>query len=247
MGLWVDLQYYVLRKAYPRSSNPLPEKITDHSKLSLLGAGLQSAIRGKIVIDFGCGKGEEAIEMARMGALRVTGVDIQDAYLEIARERAATAGFADQCTFVTATSEAADVITSIDAFEHFDDPAAILRMMFSLLKPGGEVLLSFGPTWFHPLGGHLFSVFPWAHVLFAEEALIRWRSDFKSDGARRFSEVAGGLNRMTLRRFEQLVSESGFRAIELECVPIRKVWRVHARLTREFTTAVCRGRLRKPA
>ena len=51
MGLWVDLQYYVLRKAYPRSSNPLPEKITDHSKLSLLGAGLQSAIRGKIVID----------------------------------------------------------------------------------------------------------------------------------------------------------------------------------------------------
>ncbi len=241
MGPWVDLQYYALRKAYPRSANLLTEKIREGSKLSLLGDGLQSAICGKTVIDFGCGKGDEAIEMARLGALHVTGVDIQEAYLEIARERAAAAGLADQCTFVTATSDAADVVTSIDAFEHFEDPAAILRMMFSLLRPGGEVLFSFGPTWFLPLGGHLFSVFPWAHPLLTEEALIRWRSDFKNDGARHFNEVAGGLNRMTLRRFERLVSESGFQVVGLECVPIRKLKPVHGRLTREFTTAVCRA------
>jgi hypothetical protein len=56
------------------------------------------------------------------------------------------------------------------------------------------------------LGGHLFSVFPWAHLIFSEQALIRWRSDFKSDGATRFSEVAGGLNQMTIRRFERLIA-----------------------------------------
>ncbi len=52
--------------------------------------------------------------------------------------------------------------------------------MNTLLQPAGEVLVSFGPTWYHPLGGHLFSVFPWAHLIFSEKALIRWRSTFKT-------------------------------------------------------------------
>jgi len=79
------------------------------------------------------------------------------------------------------------------------------------------------------LGGHLFSVFPWAHLLFSERALIRWRSDFKTDGATRFSEVAGGLNQMTM---------SPLRMSWMECVPIRKLHRLHNYLTREFTTSI---------
>ncbi len=63
--------------------------------------------------------------------------------------------------------------------------------MDAMLKPGGRLYASFGPTWFHPYGGHLFSVFPHAHLIFTERSLIRWRSDFKSDGATRFHEVAG--------------------------------------------------------
>ena len=78
-------------------------------------------------------------------------------------------------TFGTSTNELADVIVSVDAFGAFSDPAEVLRVMDRLLKPSGEVFISFGPTWYHPLGGHLFSVFPWAHLLFAEEALIEWR------------------------------------------------------------------------
>jgi hypothetical protein len=58
--------------------------------------------------------------------------------------------------------------------------------MRRMIKPDGCVIAAFGPTWFHPLGGHLFSVFPWAHLIFTERALIRWRSDFKTDGATRF-------------------------------------------------------------
>jgi hypothetical protein len=51
--------------------------------------------------------------------------------------------------------------------------------MQARLNPGGEVAASFGPTWYHPLGAHLFGVFPWAHLISSEEALIRWRSDFR--------------------------------------------------------------------
>jgi SAM-dependent methyltransferase len=246
MQPWVDLQYTLLKHAYPQSPDLLSEQsYAGKSKLTLLGDELTSKLQGKTVIDFGCGKGNEAIEIAQRGAAHVIGLDIREDFLAIAEQKATLAGVADRCTFATATREQADVITSIDAFEHFSDPAAILRIMHNLLVPGGEVLFSFGPTWLHPLGGHLFSVFPWAHVVLSEQALVKWRSDFKTDGATCFADVAGGLNQMMISRFEHLVTEAGFQLDCLDCVPINKLKPLHNRLTREFTTALCRGRLRK--
>ena len=119
--------------------------------------------------------------------------------------------------------------------------------MYDLLKPSALAVISFGPTWYHPLGGHLFSVFPWAHLIFSEPALIRWRSRIRNDGATRFAEVEGGLNQMTVAGFEKLLRTSLFRIETLETVPIRKLRPVHSRITREFTTAVVRARLVKPA
>jgi SAM-dependent methyltransferase len=238
------LQYRILKSLYPRSPDLLTESGAS-SKLDLLGDNFLSKIPGKTVIDFGCGLGTEAIEMAHRGASRVIGIDIREDNLQIARDRAASAGVQDRCVFTTSTAEKSDVIVSIDAFEHFQDPAEILRIMNSLLKPDGTILLSFGPTWYHPLGGHLFSVFPWAHLLFSEGALIQWRSTFKTDGATRFSEVAGGLNQITIRKFEKLIASSDFCLVDVEAVPIAKLKPVHNRLTREFTTALVRGELIK--
>jgi hypothetical protein len=95
----------------------------------------------------------------------------------------------------------------------------------------------------HPLGGHLFSVFPWAHLIFTESALIRWRADFKSDGATRFGEVAGGLNQMTVRRFRKLVEHSGFAVERFEAVPIRRARYLANALTRELVTSIVRCEL----
>jgi len=199
----------------------------------------------KVIIDFGCGEGADAIEMAEKGAKRVIGIDIRENVLQVARQKALTAGVQNTCVFESRTKELAEIIVSVDAFEHFADPAGILRIMNMLLQPAGEVLISFGPTWYHPLGGHLFSVFPWAHLIFSEKALVRWRSTFKTDGATRFSEVAGGLNQMTIAKFERLIADSPLRFASLELVPIKKLRRFHNRFTREFTTAVVRCRLAK--
>src|ERR1041385_4952904 len=49
-------------------------------------------------------------------------------------------------TIPAAPAGLADIIVSIDAFEHFSDPAAILTLMGTLLKPGGALFASFGPT-----------------------------------------------------------------------------------------------------
>ena len=209
----------------------------------LLGESIWRDTRDKVVIDFGCGDGEDAVEVAARGARKVIGIDIRERALAKARQAAAERGVADHCTFTTRTDEKADVILSLDAFEHFDDPGEILRIMRRLLKDDGCVIAAFGPTWYHPLGGHLFSPFPWAHLLFTEKSLIRWRSDFKTDGATRFREAEGGLNQMTIRRFEALISESDFKFVEFEPVPIRRIQFLANRLTREFTTAIVRCKL----
>lgn len=210
---------------------------------TLLGKRIWEDTRDKVVIDFGCGDGEDAVEIAKRTARKVIGVDIRERALANARARAAAHGVADRCHFATTTEEKADLILSLDAFEHFDDPAQILRIMRRLLKDGGCIVAAFGPTWYHPLGGHLFSVFPWAHLIFTEKSLIRWRSDFKTDGATRFCEAEGGLNQMTIRRFETIVAASDFKFAEFEPVPIRKLQPLANRLTREFTTAIVRCKL----
>jgi len=218
------------------------------SKLAiLLGAGIFDEISGRTVIDFGCGDGAEAVEMASQGAGRVIGIDNREEALTRARLAASQAGVSDICEFRTATKEKGEVLISLDCFEHFEDPAGALDAMHDLLIPGGSVLASFGPTWYHPYGGHLFSVFPWAHLIFSERALIRWRADIRNDGATRFGEVEGGLNQMTIRRFERIVTKSRFQLDHLEAVPINRLRWAHNKLTREFTTAIVRCRLRKPA
>jgi SAM-dependent methyltransferase len=245
--MWTDIQCRILKRISPGNPDYLAGNVYDgKSKLAiLLGDKFLTGLSGKTIVDFGCGEGVEAVEVAQRGAKRVIGIDIRENVLQTARQRALAAGVQNTCLFAPSTNDLADVVFSIDAFEHFADPAGILRQMSMVLQPNGEALISFGPPWYHPLGGHLFSVFPWAHLIFSEKALIRWRSTFKADGATQFSEVAGGLNQMTIRRFEELIEDSPFKLVTMEHVAIRSLRQFHSRLTREFTTAIVRCRLVK--
>ena len=239
------LQYRILRRLWPHAeSTETPEPPPGTFRLHLLfGPDVATLFQGKTVIDFGCGRGRESVEVAKLGARRVIGIDIQESWRREAIGNAKAANVLDRCEFVPSTAEQADVILSIDSFEHFDRPDEILLEMGRMLNPGGAILIHFGYTWYHPHGGHLFSVFPWAHLAFSERALCRWRADFKHDGAMRFGEVDGGLNQMTLARFERIVKSSGLRIQSVETIPIRAVRRLHCWWTREFFTSVVRYRL----
>ncbi|MFU8830725.1 MAG: class I SAM-dependent methyltransferase [Wenzhouxiangella sp.] len=208
------------------------------------GERLRSGLAGKTVIDFGCGDGQQAIALARAAPdCRVIGLDIQQKHLDRASRRASQAGVQGRCSFAMTTEERADLIVSFDAFEHFSEPLAILDIMSRLLKPTGEVMVSFGPTWLHPYGGHLFSVFPWAHLIFTERALIEWRARFRQDGAKCFGEVEGGLNQMRIAEFERLVQASPLKIDWLETVPIRGLAFLRHRYLREFGSSLVRCRL----
>lgn len=51
-------------------------------------------------------------------------MDTRLSVLEIARQAAAASGVADRCVFSTQVDEKADLIFSIDWFEHYDDVAS---------------------------------------------------------------------------------------------------------------------------
>jgi SAM-dependent methyltransferase len=241
-----ELGYRVLRRmasgAVHGASGRHAES-TDAGIEAAFGKGFFDLIQGKTVIDFGCGLGQQSVEMAKQGAAKVIGLDVQTHFLAMGRQHAARAGVSDRCEFTVRTQELADVIVSKDAFEHYADPAAILATMATLLKPDGCVLASFGPTWLHPYGGHIFSIFPWSHLMFTEASQIRWRADFKQDGATRFSEVAGGLNQLTIARFEALVAHSPFRLEALQTVPIKGLPLFKTRMFREFGSSIVRCKL----
>lgn len=243
-----SLIYHALRRCYPRSIDAMQKSGVDQvSCLDSYSDRMERITESKdwrswrdlTIVDFGCGYGDGAIEMAKCGIGRVVGVDIREDVLAEAKGKALAVGVGEVCEFVRQFKPgAADVIISMDAFEHFADPESVLELMARYLSDGGRVVTSFGPTWFHPRGGHLFSMFPWAHLLLSESALCRWRRDFRRDGAEQFHEVEGGLNRMTIRRFEKLVAASPFQIERWSPRPIGPLRLLHNRWTREFTTSV---------
>ena len=244
INLFENFQYLFLRHFYRLDL----AKATDTPRLPLagiFGARFSTIVNGKTVVDFGCGHGGDVVQLSQLGAELAIGLDVRPEL--IADNQARLEGPGVQFTTHLSTELAAkvDLVISVDAFEHFDDPVFILKEMQRCLRPGGEVWISFGPPWHHPRGGHLFSVFPWAHLILSEKALIRWRAQYFHDGATRFNEVAGGLNKMTLAEFDALIATSGLKVLELHCRPIWGRPLVQKILGREFGTAMVMARLRK--
>lgn len=240
-----NLQFLFLKKYYHINTGA-PVSVHRLPLDRIFFDNFRQKVEGKFVVDFGCGHGEDTETMASWGAKLSLGLEIRDELVQNNKARIQL----PNCTFATRLPDdlvsKADIVTSIDAFEHFDQPAEMLKIMLSCLRSGGVAYISFGPTWYHPHGGHAFSVFPWSHLLFTEKALIRWRNQFYHDGATRFHEVAGGLNKLSIAQFEKIFKESGFIIEELYCKPI-KGWRwLQMILGRELFSSTVVARLRKP-
>ncbi|MBC7428796.1 MAG: methyltransferase domain-containing protein [Bacteriovorax sp.] len=240
-----NIQFSFLKTFYHLDTNaPASENRLSLDKIFV--DNFPQKVFGKFVVDFGCGLGGDTKTMAEWGAKLSLGLEIREELVKTNSENIKLSN----CVFATTLSaefkQKADLIISIDAFEHFSHPADMLKIMYDCLHPGGEAFISFGPTWYHPFGGHLFAVFPWAHLIFTEKALLRWRNQFYNDGATKFNEVAGGLNQLSIAEFVELFNKSGFVIQDLNCKPIRGQRWLQKILGREFTTSMVLVRLKKP-
>lgn len=105
-------------------------------------------IAGKAVLDIGCGGGILTEALAHRGA-RVTGIDMTDAPLKVARLHALDSGLEGidyrQMTAEALAEEAPgqfDVITCMEMLEHVPDPTSVIAAIERLLKPGGYAFFS---------------------------------------------------------------------------------------------------------
>ncbi len=104
-------------------------------------------LKGKRVLDVGCGGGILAEAMARQGAL-VTGIDLAERSLSVAQLHLLESGLQVDYRLVSAEALAAehpasfDVVTCMELLEHVPDPASTIKACATLLKPGGQVFFS---------------------------------------------------------------------------------------------------------
>ncbi|WP_369812359.1 bifunctional 2-polyprenyl-6-hydroxyphenol methylase/3-demethylubiquinol 3-O-methyltransferase UbiG [Alkalimonas delamerensis] len=102
---------------------------------------------GKQVIDVGCGGGILAESMARVGA-EVTGIDMADEALMVARLHALEAGLKVDYQQSTAEDFAArapgqyELVTCMEMLEHVPEPASVVQACANLVAPGGTVVFS---------------------------------------------------------------------------------------------------------
>src|ERR1700730_11920508 len=110
---------------------------------SQLTAGLPA---GAAVLGVAPGPGYLAIEMARLGQLHVTGLDISHTFVEIASENARRAGLSIDFRQGNAASlpfapESFDLVVCQAAFKNFTQPVIALDEMHRVLRRGGTAVI----------------------------------------------------------------------------------------------------------
>lgn len=107
----------------------------------------RAALRGKRVVDVGCGGGLLSEAMAKAGA-KVTGIDLGAATVEVAELHALESNVPVRYLRESAEHHAAanagayDIVTCMEMLEHVPEPHSVMQALRTLVRPGGDVFVS---------------------------------------------------------------------------------------------------------
>jgi ubiquinone/menaquinone biosynthesis C-methylase UbiE len=115
----------------------------DPSRFITLAEAVTNRVPGGHVLEVAPGPGFCAIEIAKTGRHSVTGLDISESFVRIARENARKAGVAVDFRHGNASAmpfpdAAFDFVVCSAAFKNFSDPIGALNEIHRVLVPGGR-------------------------------------------------------------------------------------------------------------
>lgn len=101
---------------------------------------------GSEVLEIAPGPGFFAIELAKLGDFKITGLDISRTFVQIASENAKNANLKIDFRHGNASAmpfeaKSFDFIYCSAAFKNFSEPVKALDEMYRVLRPGGEALI----------------------------------------------------------------------------------------------------------
>ena len=102
-------------------------------------ADLRLPARARI-LDAGCGSGRNMIELARHGT--VTGVELSDTSIDIARARGTGEVIGGSVLDMPFDGDSFDLSVCLDVIEHLEDDLNALRELRRVLAPGGSLLVT---------------------------------------------------------------------------------------------------------
>ncbi len=161
---------------------------------------------GNAVLEVAPGPGYLAIELAKLGKNKLTGMDISRDCVEIARKNAREEGVDVEFREGNVSSmpfqdNTFDFIVCTLAFKNFKEPLKALREMYRVLRPGGRALLM-------EMNRNA-----------SEQARDAYIRDMNLQGMNAFfMKIAFGINRngsYSRRQYEAMISRTGFRSFEI--------------------------------
>ena len=227
------------------------EKGIETIKFYLEKVTTEEMFKDKVVLDIGCGAAGKTLYYASLGAKKVYGIDVVPRYEKEAYSLAKEKGLEDRFCFILGDASnmdfednTFDVIIINDAIEHVSEPLKVLNECHRVLKKGGRIYLNF-PPYHHPFGAHLSDAigFPWVHLFFSTSTLIevykdlvkdlpdgKERIDFRISKDSSGKEYFSYINKMTIKRFNRILSQTDFNVLYYREVPLRNILKLPAKL-----------------
>ena len=162
-------------------------------------------VRGKNILDLGCGYGENCRAFSDMGAKSVTGIDISKKMLEIAAKE----NSAPNATYfnmpmeeISGLTQKFDLVVSSLAIHYVQDYAGLAGRVYSLLNDGGLFVFSQehplttapigGAEWVRNADGEI-DHYRLTDYMRTGERSVKWLIDGVIKYHRTFSELINGL------------------------------------------------------
>lgn len=166
----------------------------DINVLRLRYINQRAPLAGRSVLDVGCGGGILSEAMASLGA-RVTGIDMGEAALGVARLHLGESGLQVEYRQATAEQFAAahpdrfDVVTCLELLEHVPDPASVISACKALVRPGGDVFFA---TLNRNLKSFVFAIIGAEYILgLVRKGTHRYRKFIKPAELQKWATAAG--------------------------------------------------------